>query len=277
MGGFPKVRPARRIGLAKRIVANTSEPEQFSLEFRQNLWNPDRDCRIPGAPTMLDRKNYFVVGLLTWSFIAGTAAAENPERGVNVSIVGSGFVAGESGPTVVNAPLHPETGFEDTFGTGIGLSAEYFRHFSANFRWQVGILYRNWPGERFEGGEFQPGWEFGGAGDFDDLSVVGVYGGISVIRQAGPKLRPFASMDLAVVRMKELDVSVSGASQPYWISTTKDLLTMKGGLSYEISSRSAILFHVGFTILGKPESTSVFSSATAGTAADMGIGFSYTF
>lgn len=226
---------------------------------------------------MPDRRNYFLPALFIWPFLSGTAAAGDPERGVNVSVVGSSFVAGESGPTVVNAPFHPETGFEDTFGRGLGLSAEYFRHFSANFRWQVGILYRNWPGERFEGGEFQPGWEFGGAGDFDDLSVVGVYGGISVIRRAGPKLRPFASMDLAVVRMKELDVSVSGSSQPYWTSTTKDLLTMKGGLSYEISPRSAVLFHAGFTILGEPESSGIFSSATAGTAADIGIGLSYTF
>jgi len=210
-------------------------------------------------------------------FMSEALPAQELERGISVSILGSGFVAGESGPHVVNAPIHPDTGYSDTFGTGVGLSVQYFSQVKTTFRWQAGLVYRFWPGQHFEGGEFQPGWEFGAAGQFDDLTLVGVSCGLSIIRPAGPKLRPFASIDLAIVRMSQLNVAVNGVSQPYWDSAAKDFLTMQAGLSYQVSPRAAVLFHAGMSILGQPDSTGIFTSGTAGTAFDAGIGVSYAF
>jgi len=209
--------------------------------------------------------------------MSGTLPAQELERGISVSILGSGFVAGESGPHVVKAPIHPETGYADTFGTGVGLTVQYFSHVTTTFRWQAGLVYRSWPGQHFEGGEFQPGWEFGAAGQFDDLTLAGVSGGLSIIRQPGPKLRPFASIDLAIVRMSQLNVAVNGASHPYWESAAKDFLTMQAGLSYQVSPRAAALLHAGISILGKPESSGIFTSGTGGSAIDAGIGVSYAF
>lgn len=208
---------------------------------------------------------------------SATPFAQELERGVSASILVSRFAAGESGPTVVNAPIHPETRYGDTFGTGVGLTAQYFRQIGTVFRWQAGFVYRSWPGRHFEGGEFQPGWEFGAAGKFDDLTLAGVVGGLSIIRQPGSKLRPFAAIDLAVVHMSELNVVTSGASEPYWESTTKDFLTLKCGFSYQASSRTSVLFHAGMSILGKPDNIDIMTSATAGTSLDAGIGVSYTF
>jgi hypothetical protein len=79
------------------------------------------------------------------------------------------------------------------------------------------------------------------------------------------------------VRLSAVDVVVAGASQPYWESTTKDFLVMKGGLAYEVSPATSVIFHVGFSVLGKPESTSVFSSATAASSLVVGVGASYSF
>ena len=210
-------------------------------------------------------------------FMSGTLLAQELERGISVSILGSGFVAGESGPHVVSAPIHPETGYSDTFGTGVGLTVQYFSQVKTTFRWQAGLVYRSWPGQHFAGGEFQPGWEFGATGRFDDLTLAGISCGLSIIRQPGPKLRPFASMDLAIVRMSQLNVAVNGASQPYWESAAKDFLTMQAGLSYKVSPRAAVLFYAGMSILGQPESAGILSSGTGGSAFDAGIGVSYAF
>ena len=226
---------------------------------------------------MLERIRRLVPVVLLGLAVSPALHAQGPERGISISVSGSGFVAGESGPTVVPAPIHPETGFEDTFGTGVGISAQYFRQMGAAFRWQVGLIHRRWPGQYFEGGEFQPGWQFGAAGRFDDLALTGAYAGVSVIRPPGPKLRPFASLDLAVVRISELNVTVSGDSEQYWKSATKDFLVLKGGITYRVSDRTAVLIHAGASILGQPDSVDVFAGATAGTAADVGIGIDYTF
>ena len=205
------------------------------------------------------------------------ANARDPERGVEFSILWSSFFGGDSGPTVPGGPLEPETRYQDTFGPGFGVTAQYFRQFHSNYRWQAGLLYQNWPGEFFEGGELQPGWEFGAGGKFDDLTITGVYGGITAIRQPGAKLRPFASIDLAIVRLPELSVVVSGESRPYWKDTLKDYLLIKGGVAYEISATTTLTLDAGFSVLGQPENVNIYSSGTAGSALVVGIGVSYRF
>lgn len=215
------------------------------------------------------------------SFIAigspDTAEAQDDERGIEVAIHGSSFFGGDSGPVVVFAPIQPETLYEDTFGTGFGITAAYFRQFSSVWRWQLGLVYQNWPGELFEGGEFQPGWQFGAAGQFGDLTLTGVYGGVTVIRRRGTKIRPFASMDLAIVNMAEVNVNVDGTTQPYWESTIKDFLLMKAGVAYEASEAAQISFYTGVTIVGSPESVDFFSAANAGSALILGASVSYIF
>ena len=205
------------------------------------------------------------------------AFAQDPERGVEFSIFASSFFGGDSGPTVPGAAIHPETRYDDTFGSGFGVTAQYFRQVRPVLRWQVGLIYQRWPGEFFEGGEFQVGWAFGAGGLFDDLTFAGVYGGFTLIRQPGAKLRPFASIDLAIVTLSELNVVVSGTSQPYWKSTIKDFALVKGGLAYEVSPAASIIFHAGFSVMGQPESVGIFSSGTAGSTLVVGVGASYFF
>lgn len=101
--------------------------------------------------------------------------------------------------------------------------------------------------------------------------------GITVIRQPGPKWRPFASFDLAVVQISELNVRVSGVTQPYWESTIKDYGNIRGGIAYVVSPRASVTFHAGFSVLGEPDSVDIFSSGTAGSSLNFGIGGSYTF
>lgn len=220
---------------------------------------------------------FLAIAIISTAGFSATAVAQSIERGVEFSVFGSSFFGGESGPTVVNAPIHPETSYSDTFGTGFGISAQYFRQIRSVFRWQAGLIYQNWPGEYFEGGEFQPGWEFGAAGQFGDLEITGIYGGFTVIRQPGAKLRPFVSMDLAIVNMSKLNVVVSGVSEPYWDSSTKDYMIVKGGLAYQVSEKAAVTFHAGFSVMGEPESVSVFTGGTSGSSTVLGIGASYTF
>ena len=206
-----------------------------------------------------------------------SARAQDDERGIEVAIHGSSFFGGDSGPVVVNAPIHPETMYEDTFGTGFGITAAYFRQFSTIWRWQIGLVHQNWPGELFEGGHFQPGWEFGAAGRFGDLTLTGVYGGVTVIRRPGTKIRPYASMDLAIVNMAKVNVTVDGTSQPYWESTIKDFLLMKAGIAFEVSEAAQISVYTGFSVLGAPESVDIISSGTAGSASIFGASVSYIF
>ena len=206
-----------------------------------------------------------------------SALAQDRERGIEVSILWSTFFGGDSGPTVPGAPIEPRMRYQDTFGSGIGLTALYFRQIHPVWRWQVGVIYQNWPGQYFEGGEFQPGWQFGAGGQFDDLTITGVYGGFTAIRQPGVKLRPFAAIDLAVVNLSELGVVVNGENQPYWKSTIKDYLLIRGGVAYEISESTALTFHAGFSVLGQPERESIFASGTAASALVVGIGASHLF
>lgn len=229
---------------------------------------------------MLPRLRYFnFTAILVAEALSSSAPvlAQDPERGIELNVSGSSFFGGDSGPTVPGAPVHPETRYGDTFGTGYGITAQYFRQVRPVLRWQLGIIHQNWPGEFFEGGEFQDGWEFGAGGQFDDLTFTGVYGGITLIRQSGAKLRPFASIDLAIVSVSKVEVVVSGASQPYWESSIKDFLLMKGGLAYEVSPSTSVIFQAGFSVLGKPENVSIFSAGTAGSSLVVGIGASYSF
>ena len=209
--------------------------------------------------------------------VSAVAAAQDTEQGVEFSAFGSSFFGGDSGPTVVGAPLHPETRYEDTFGAGFGLMVQYFRQVRPILRWQAGLIHQSWPGKFFEGGEFQPGWAFGAGGRFDDLKFTGIYGGITFIRQPGAKLRPFASVDLAIAKLSKVDVSVSGESQPYWKSTTKDFLIMRAGVAYRISAAAHVTLYGGFSVMGEPESVDIFSSATAASSLVAGIGASYAF
>lgn len=206
---------------------------------------------------------------------SSTGLAQAPEHGFEISILGSSFFAGDSGPTVLGGGLRSEAHYDDTFGAGIGVTAQYFRQIRSVFRWQAGIVHQAWSGEFFEGGEFQEGWAFGTGGQFDDLTLTGVYGGFTAVRGSDAKFRPFASIDLAIVRLSDMNVVVSGTSQPYWTSTTKDYLLLRGGVAYKISPRASLTIHAGFSVLGRPESVSVFSSGTAASALNFGIGVSY--
>lgn len=198
------------------------------------------------------------------------------EQGVEVSVITSSFFGGDAGPTVLGGPLASETLYDDTFGSGFAVAAQYFRQLGSVFRWQIGFIHQDWPGEFFEGGEFQGGWEFGAGGKFDDLRLTGIYGGFTAIRGRGAKIRPFAAIDLAIVNLSDVNVVVSGVGQPYWTSTTKDYLLIKGGLSYEISPKASVTCHVGFSVLGRPDSVNIFSAGTAGSALNLGVGFSYS-
>ena len=220
---------------------------------------------------------YLVIAVVAGIGPVESALAQEPERGIEVSILWSTFFGGDSGPTVPGAPIEPRMRYQDTFGSGIGLTAHYFRQMHGVWRWQAGVIYQDWPGQYFEGGEFQPGWQYGAGGKFDDLTLTGVYGGFTAIRQPGVKLRPFASIDLAVVNWSELGVVVNGVSQPYWKSTIKDYLLIRGGVAYEISESTSLTFHAGFSVLGKPDSASIFAAGTAGSALVVGVGASHVF
>ena len=220
---------------------------------------------------------YLVVALVAVPGPFEAALAQDPERGIEVSMLWSTFFGGDSGPTVPGAPINPRMRYQDTFGSGLGLTAHYFRQLHGVWRWQAGVLYQNWPGQFFEGGELQPGWQYGAGGQFDDLTLTGVYGGFTAIRQPGAKLRPFAAIDLAVVNMSELGVAVNGESQPYWKSTIKDYLLIRGGVAYEIAESTSLTFHAGFSILGQPDSANIFAAGTAGSALVVGVGASHVF
>jgi hypothetical protein len=210
---------------------------------------------------------------LTALGVSGAAVAQESERGFEVSVLASSFFGGHSGPTVVFASMHPETRYEDTFGSGFAITAQYFRQIHPVFRWQAGVIYQNWPGEFFEGGEFQNGWEFGAPGEFDDLTLTGVYAGVTAIRRPVSKVRPFASMDLALVNMSAVNVVVAGVSQPYWRSTAKDFMLIKGGIAYEISAKTSVTFLAGFSVMGRPDSVDTLSSGTSAAAWNIGVGF----
>jgi len=234
---------------------------------------------------LLSEKDTVAVKLRFASFLAmllvgglgfsRAALAQEPEQGIEISILRSSFVGGDSGPTVLGGNVGSESRYDDTFSAGVGLTAQYFRQIRSVFRWQVGIVHQSWPGKFFEGGEFQEGWAFGAGGQFDDLTLTGVYGGLSAIRGPDARFRPFASIDLAIVSLSNVNVVVSGTSQPYWTSTTKDYLQMRGGVAYEISPRASLTIHAGFSVLGQPESVSIFSSGTAASALNFGVGISY--
>jgi len=218
--------------------------------------------------------------LLTMLLVAGlgffrAALAQEPEQGIEISVLGSSFFGGDSGPTVLGGSLQSESRYDDTFGAGVGLTAHYYRQIRSGFRWQAGIVHQTWPGKFFDGGEFQEGWAFGAGGQFDDLTLTGIYGGFTAIRGPDARFRPFASIDLAIVSLSDVNVVVSGTSQPYWTSTTKDYLVIRGGFAYEISRRTSLTIHAGFSVLGEPESVSLFSSATAASALNFGVGVSY--
>ncbi len=220
--------------------------------------------------------SYFAMRVVVALSFSEAALAQDLEHGIEFSVLGSSFFGGDSGPTVLRAASASDTRYEDTFGSGVGITVQYFRQIRSVFRWQVGFIHQSWPGEFFEGGEFQEGWEFGAGGQFDDLRLTGIYGGFTAIRERGATLRPFASIDLAIVNLSDLNVAVAGVSQPYWTSTTKDYLLIRGGVAYEISPRASVTFHAGFSILGRPESVNIFSSGTAASAITYGVGVSYS-
>jgi len=228
-------------------------------------------------PNNSSPRYFAMVALATFSLSAATLTlAQDPEQGIEFSVLSSSFFGGDSGPTVLGGTQTSETLYEDTFDSGFAITAQYFRQIGSAFRWQVGIIYQYWPGQFFAGGEFQEGWEFGAGGEFDDLSLQGVYGGFTAIRARASKIRPFAAVDLAIVNLSDLNVIVAGASQPYWTSTTKDYLLIKGGIAYEISPRASATLHIGFSVLGQPESVNIFTAATAASAFNIGMGFSYS-
>ena len=218
----------------------------------------------------------FLVLLLVGGLGFPTAGlAQDLEAGIEISVLGSSFFGGDSGPAVLGGGNRSEARYEDTFGSGIGLTAQYYRQIRSIYRWQIGMVHQSWPGKFFEGGELQAGWQFGAGGQFDDLTVTGIYGGLTAIGAPETRFRPFASIDLAIVSLSGINVVVSGTSQPYWTSTTKDYLLIRGGVAYEISPRASLTIHGGFSVLGQPETVSVFSSGTAASALNFGVGLSF--
>jgi hypothetical protein len=218
---------------------------------------------------------YFILSI---GFIfANAIAAEAPEHGMEVSVFGSSFFAGDSGPTVGVGGSMSEALFSDTFDTGFGLNAHYYRQFHPTFRWQVGLLYQRWAGKYFEGGEFQPVTEFGAGGQFDDLTLTGVFGGLTAIARRDSKLQPYASMDLALVNIAELNVTVNGVSQPYWKNTYKDYIQLRAGVAYVASENVTVVLHAGISTLGTPDAVDIFSQGTAGSALNFGVGLSVPF
>ena len=219
-------------------------------------------------------------GLLNYAvpvalLLASSALAQEPEHGIEASVFGSAFFGGDSGVQFGAGSAASRTRYSNTFDTGIGFNVHYYRQFHPTYRWQAGVLHHRWPGNYFNGGEFQVGAQFGAPGQFDDLVITGVFGGFTAIARRHSQWQPYASADLALVHIEELNVTVNGVSQPYWKSSFKDHLHLRAGVQYLASETVTIVVHLGFSILGTPDAVDIFSSATAGSAADVGIGVSF--
>ena len=218
-----------------------------------------------------------IILLMTCSIFANVSLAQAADQGVEVSVFSSTFFGGDSGPTVGRDGVLTDTRYSDTFNTGFGLNVHYYRQFHPIYRWQVGLLHHRWAGNFFDRGEFQPAAEFGAGGQFDDLVLTGVFGGLTAIARRHSKVQPYASVDLAIVNIARLDVTVNGVTQPYWKNSYKDHIHVRAGVAYVMSEKATIVFHIGFSTLGAPDAVDIFSSGTAGSAVNVGVGASFPF
>lgn len=114
------------------------------------------------------------------------------------------FVGGMSGPeTPISA-----TRYSDTFDTGAGVRLEAFRDLSDGWRGQVGIVYAQWSGRSFTGGEFPAGAQFG------DFSLAGPYLGLRYSMAREPDYVPYLLGNFGLVYLSSLNVASGGNTVP---------------------------------------------------------------
>lgn len=187
--------------------------------------------------------------------------------GFAVSVFGSRFIGGDSGPTT---PVS-DTSYGDTFDTGLGMRAEVHKDFGSGWRGQAGLVYSSWGGRQFTGGEFPGGAEFG------DFSLAGPYiGGTVFLRDAAAGLRPYCLGNLGLVRLSGLDVVSAGSAVPYWSATWKDYLELGCGLARPFGTATALTFDLRLQAFGKPRSENFpVAEATGGQSLLFSIGVDF--
>jgi hypothetical protein len=197
--------------------------------------------------------------------LAADEAPPASRYGFAAGVFASQFIAGDAGPVT----LVSETLYADTFDTGFGLRLEGYRNFDSGWRGQIGLVYSQWSGRFFTGGEFPAGAQFG------DFSLYGIYiGGRSPVRRA-EGFQPYFLGNLGLVHLSELTVVSGGTAVPYWTGNWRDYLELGAGVARRTGS-GVITLDVRLQIFGPPEpATWPLAAATAGTTILIGMGYEW--